>query len=415
MNHANISHTVRRGRGIVALALGLTAVVAARAAGQANAPLALPEATFMSAGGRFSSAAVELRSEATIYGDEVRLKQIARWSDADAAALQPLAELIVSRIDAGTAYRVLTVDEVRTVLTEAGVNQATLRFTGVTSCRVTRSDVAFDENAALRAWVRPDAPAPVEDIEGLTIVDPIHAAKPQAAKAAATRNLSVATSDDAGVRNLRSMLVDDVASRLQVDRNDLQVDFKPADERVLNLSEPQFRFTIDPRRVRELGTVAWDVTILTQAGQHKASITATAQAWQEQVIVDKPIAAKQVIREGDVVRQRVLASESAPDTLVTLSQVVGQQATRNLPAGALLTARLVQAVPLVRAGQLVSVTLGQGGIRIKTVARAAESGTFGQTIKVKNETTRDVYDVRITGPQAGVVGDGAADEVAIAG
>ena len=379
----------------------------------APAPLALPATTFMIDAGRMVTATVELRSEATIYGQEIRLKQVARWSDADNALMQPLGELILARAEADRPFRSLTVEQVQTVLRDAGINLATLRFTGATSCRVARSDVRFDEAAAMMAWAKPNEPVAAESTDDLVMVAREETERPQATVEVGRTDLSRET-DDFGPRSLQAILLADVASRLNLDRNDLQLTFKPADEKVLNLAEPQFRFTIDPRRVRALGTVVWDVTILTEGGQHKTTIQADAKAWQDQVIVDRPIASRQVIRAEDVITRRVLSDETPPDTLVSLPQIVGQQATRNLPAGALMTARLVQAVPLVKAGQLVSVTLGQGGVRIKTVARAAESGTFGQTIKVKNETTKDVYDVKITGPQTGVVGDLGSEDVALA-
>jgi flagella basal body P-ring formation protein FlgA len=47
----------------------------------------------------------------------------------------------------------------------------------------------------------------------------------------------------------------------------------------------------------------------------------------------------------------------------------------------------------------VTVSLSQGSVQIKTVAKALEAGTYGQTIRVKNETTRDTFQVILTGPQ----------------
>ena len=44
---------------------------------------------------------------------------------------------------------------------------------------------------------------------------------------------------------------------------------------------------------------------------------------------------------------------------------------------------------LVKSGQLVSVTLTQGAIQAKSVARAMEQGTIGQTIRVRNEATNN--------------------------
>ena len=50
------------------------------------------------------------------------------------------------------------------------------------------------------------------------------------------------------------------------------------------------------------------------------------------------------------------------------------------------------------------MTLARGGVRIKTVARALEAGSYGQTIKVKNEATKDTFQVVLTGPPEGTLG-----------
>ena len=67
--------------------------------------------------------------------------------------------------------------------------------------------------------------------------------------------------------------------------------------------------------------------------------------------------------------------------------------------GAAFTARGVEAMPLVKTGQLVTVTLTRGGLQLTTVARALEAGTMGQCIKLKNESTKDNFEATVTGPQ----------------
>ena len=82
-------------------------------------------------------------------------------------------------------------------------------------------------------------------------------------------------------------------------------------------------------------------------------------------------------------------SDRLPDEpLLTIEQAVGQQAARDLKPGTILTARMVDPVQLIKTGQFVTITLSQGNIRVKTVVRAMESGSYGQTVRVKNESTR---------------------------
>ena len=47
-------------------------------------------------------AIVELRSEAAIAGEDVRLRQVCRWADSDATAMTPLSDLTIAHLK-GTA------------------------------------------------------------------------------------------------------------------------------------------------------------------------------------------------------------------------------------------------------------------------------------------------------------------------
>ncbi len=382
---------------------------------------------FVPADGAPASATLELRAEASVIGQEVRLKQICRWSDADASALAPVAELVLMRFDEKTPFRSISIDEIKGILHDAGVNLAVLRFAGATSCTVGRSDVEFDEGAALQQWIdarqpadKPTAAAELTPAAAETApaTQPSGPAPTQAAAAAAAtlppgRTPPAADGSEAPAKpfhTLRELLVADLATRLNLPADTLQVDFSIQDEKVLNLVEPHFRFDIEARRARNLGNVAWDVTILADGSTQKKSIQATARAWQQQVIVMTPIAFKQIIREEDLVQRRALVDKVVEEPLLSIAQAAGQQASRDLRPGTLMTARMVDAVPQVRVGQFVTVTLQRGGVQLKSVAKALEPGAFGQTIRVKNESTREIFQVTVTGPQAARMGDPPADQ-----
>jgi flagella basal body P-ring formation protein FlgA len=190
-----------------------------------------------------------------------------------------------------------------------------------------------------------------------------------------------------------------VADRLNLPVDSLQMAFKPLDEKVLNLCEPHFKFQIEPTRVRNLGTVEWDVTIITANGNQEVTLSANARAWESQAVLMKPLAYHQLIQETDITEKRALVEILPDNPLVTKAQAAGTQASRDLKPGTVLDARMLDPVQLVRMGEFVTITVANGGVSIKTVARSMEAGSLGQTIKVKNETTRDIYDVVITGPQ----------------
>ena len=372
----------------------------------APAPQA-PEEKFVPGTARFAAGAtLELRPEARVTGAEVRLKQVCRWSETDREVFEPLADIVLFRLDDKTPFLAIGAPQIRQTLRDAGANLAVIKFAGPTTCTVSRGDLAFNEGDALQKWAdAAQAKASGKATPGVSDTDERVPATAPAANAVADG--SVARPSEGPVKTLRSLLAADLASRLGLPVEQLELRFNPRDEKVLKLAEPVFTFHIEPKRTKNLGSVVWEVTLTTADGGADAqtvTIAGSARAWQHQVVLTKPLTFKQVIRAEDVTDRRTLIDHLPDDVLLEKEQIVGQQAARDLKPGTVITAKLVDAVPLVKPGQFVTITLDRGGIRVKTVARAMEGGSYGQTVRVKNEATKDIYEVVLTGPQEGTLG-----------
>jgi flagella basal body P-ring formation protein FlgA len=343
------------------------------------------------------SGTLEMLKAAEIPGAEIRVRQVVRWSEADSASFSSIADLVIDRFDGSADNRKLSLEELRSTLIGAGVNLGLVRFSGANTCLLSHADVLApavptDDRTVIQQWI-----------------DQKNKAAAEAAPSTQPSDLAVNGSDvgdpeSSPYHTLRDLLIIDLAQRLNLPVDQLQLNFDPTDRNMLNLSEPAFRFDLQPRRVRDLGRVSWDVTVVTGTKEHTVSISADARAWQRQLVVEKAANYKQIIRDSDISERRVLVDHLSDDQLLTRDQIVGQQAARDVKPGTVLTAKLVDPVPLARNGQYVTVTLNEGGLQVRTVAKAMESGSFGQTIKVKSEQTQEVYDVTLTGPQQGTMG-----------
>ena len=404
-----------------------------------GAEIAAPEAPverFVAGSHLGAGATLELRGEATITGGQVKLKQVCRWSDSDAATFASVADLIVARVSDNSPFRAISLDEIRSTLHDAGLNLGLIRFVGPVSCTISRSDAEFDPEKALWQWANAahaeDGAAKVsEETETREGNDTQTSDKRQglqtehgtkrrenvnmgmgeavlsSAPLPASERLGAGASSnesESPVRSLRALLTRDLAVRLGIPEDQLQITFNPQDEKLLSFSGPLFKFNIEPRRARNLGEVAWEVLVVGAAGSHKSSVMARARAWQKQVVVAKPLAYHQVIQAEDVMERRLLAEQLPDEPLLAMDQVIGQEAARDLRDGTVLTARTIDAVPLVKSGQLVTITLQVGSVQVKSVGRAMEAGSYGQAIRVRNDTTRDVFEVVMTAPQQGTMG-----------
>jgi flagella basal body P-ring formation protein FlgA len=345
---------------------------------------------------------LELRHDAVVTGPQVKLREICRWSEDQSASFLPIADLVIDKLDSQRPKKIL-LTSLRQTLQDAGVDQGLIQFTGSTSCLVSAADsetnTPADDRTALNQWIDQSTKKAGEPVAAPTSNLP--SAK-LAADPATVIGSEVNSSDS--FHTLRDLLLTDLSQRLNLPVDQMQMTVDPKDANLMNLSEPTFHFELEPQRVRDLGRVSWDVSILTGRSTQKVTISGEARAWEAQLIVARPASAKQVLRDEDVTERRALIDHIDDDPVLTRAQIVGQEASRDLRPGTVMTSRMVESVPLAKVGQYVSVKLTHGGIQVQTVAKAMEAGCFGQTIKVRNEETNAVFAVTLTGPQTGVMG-----------
>lgn len=78
--------------------------------------------------------------------------------------------------------------------------------------------------------------------------------------------------------------------------------------------------------------------------------------------------------------------------------IMGSCTARSLPAGDFLRTSDLKPIPVVRAGDLVELTLQRGTVLVSVPGTARQEGPLGKVIPVRNELTNRLINARITGP-----------------
>ena len=130
-------------------------------------------------------------------------------------------------------------------------------------------------------------------------------------------------------------------------------------------------------------------------------------------LVRPALVARRSINQGAVIRPQevelVPLTFSRTDKLGIddTAQVIGQQAKRFISAGSLIDCSMIESVPLVTRGQLVTLTSVAGAVRVVTTAKALEDGLLGETIAVRAADDKRVeFDAVVVGPGAVDIGYG---------
>lgn len=115
-------------------------------------------------------------------------------------------------------------------------------------------------------------------------------------------------------------------------------------------------------------------------------------------VLDHAVAKGDLLAAGDFVNQDMPAAQAhgAP----RLKEIVGMEAARSLPAGALVRTSDVIRPQLVRRGEPVTIALRDGGLSITTAGRALGSGAAGDFVRIVSLSTNRTLDAVVEGTGA---------------
>lgn len=162
-----------------------------------------------------------------------------------------------------------------------------------------------------------------------------------------------------------------------------------------------YRITQKPNDTRP-GKKQVTAAILQEGKEHgQLKMSGELHLFGTVVNTTKRLSRNDIITGDDLVAKRQDISMLDAGLIQDPKQAVGQKLKISLPAGAILHAQNLDAPPLVNRGEMVTIMAKSKAIRITTPGEAKNSGALGETIRVKNLTSRREIQARILA--AGVV------------
>ncbi len=326
---------------------------------------------------------VRLWPSASVVDDTVKLSDLCELTGFDLEIEQALTDLSIADAPPTGGRRLIHIDMIRAAIAASGANMATLALHGATQCTVSRPSV------------------PPRGSNRRSNLPALNTAPPTSAQNTALLPTGVRPEAETNhAATLRQAIIDYFDTEFERYHGKSQVIFDRVSEHVLGLSGPEYRFRIQHRRGSPLGLTSIEVDILTDD-----RVVQTVPMVVQVSMMRKVVAARRSVNQGATVRTSdvhlVPMTVTRLDKLGhdNLAMVVGQRAKRYLPVGTLIEPEMLEAVPLVQRGELVSLASVVGGIRITTTGKAAETGLLGDVIKVRAANDRRVeYDATVVGP-----------------
>jgi len=334
-----------------------------------------------------SASSIRLWPTALVVGDSIRLDDVCELSGFSADVGEKLSGLLVSGSPAAGGSRVVSIDLVRSVVAMSGTNMARLTIGGAMSCDVSRPSMI--------------APARSE-----TNRQRGGSHFPRSKTGSGPDRGSASDSP----RTLRGAVIDFCNARVSRYGGTADVTFGRTADRLLELAEPEYTF-----KVRSTGTLAVGLVPLEVSVFANKRMVQTVPMVVQVMMNRSVLVARRTINQGasigSVDLERVELSFNRADAvgMADASQAIGQRARRVITAGMAIQSDMLEPVPVVRRGQLVTLTSVSGSIHIVTTGKAGADGLVGDLIKVRSVEDRKVeYDAVVTSPGHVQIGGGSA-------
>jgi flagella basal body P-ring formation protein FlgA len=353
--HANPVRTLSLAGWIVATIGVVTPVAVAQdafagdASAAQSAPLVIPT----------ESETLRLRPAAHVVGDVIRASDVLDLSQAGDELRAACGRIVIENAR-GPATVEIAFDRVADALAQSGVNLGRVMISGAAACRV---DV-----------LPADKPAVGESDAADSTTEPAR---------------STASSIAADDRSLAAAVRRAVQEEFGQARGAIEIAFERGSGDFLDLSSPQFDFSVRSGSRGQLGLREFKVRI-SQDGrvQRTVSVFGRVRLLRQVVVAAKPLNIGAYIRP-DAIRLAPRLFENAADLgIADEKEVIGQRVDRFVAAGEMLTRGDVKPVDLVQRSRPVTVT-SDGSVALRLTGTALQSGSFGDRVRVRLGSARD--------------------------
>lgn len=328
-----------------------------------------------------AAADIRLREEVVVAEATVYLRDVA---ELEGEAAQQFADVVVATFANEQRELAVTMPQVRALLeARSEMNWAMVRLRGYGKCTVYRTAMEKVDDAVAAASVKKEVPV---------------AASPVLA------NPRVPVSVEAPL-TLRERAIAYLREFAGGEPADLVITFEGGGLELLDQPAIHGRWEFEPATAAKLGRIPLTLRRYDEADAVVESHRVVAHVARRMLVAVtvRSMTRGQLFTHNDVEIREVHVSDHRVTPVTELSQVIGQTCAGLKHANSIIDVRDIAPAVLVKRGDKVTVRSMAGPLVVRMVGQAMESGARDEVIRVRNDSSRQEFLARVTGPQQVVV------------
>lgn len=183
-----------------------------------------------------------------------------------------------------------------------------------------------------------------------------------------------------------------IRGRAGADPEDISIRVNPVDP--IALPQGKVTYEVTPRRQEDYrGATSLSLAFMVDGRlEKKIWVTAQVDVREGVVVSNRALQRNAIITEEDVRLEKMNVSELPADVITDDRAVIGMKAKRTIEPNTPMRTAFVEAPPLVKRGDLVTIVAESDTLKITTQGVVTESGRRGDLVRVINAASRqEVY------------------------
>ena len=316
----------------------------------------------------------------------IRLGDLATVSGIDARTAEGLANLVILP-DIKESRGVRAEAVLMAVVAQIGPGKVAdgLQVSGSATCEVKVGEQTDTRN------LKPD----IQHVKPETVA--VKAEKPAAAGATDTKVADGPT--------LAKLAIAELQQNLGVGPEDLRVNFTSVNPLLDQATPAGKHWVFRPLTRTFLGTVQFEAQLVDGVRVvQKTSVQMQVLKREPVLIATAPLSRGDVVNKSHFRVDEAWMDRQIPTLFQAEKDAVGLEALRPVAVGSTLDQRDFRPVEMAARGESLSVLFMQGNLKVQMKGVAQQSGKLHDSIQVKDDTTREIYQATLIGKRLAVVG-----------
>ncbi|MEK7263951.1 MAG: flagellar basal body P-ring formation chaperone FlgA [Bacteroidota bacterium] len=198
-------------------------------------------------------------------------------------------------------------------------------------------------------------------------------------------------------QEIRKIVEDFIFQQITLDRNNVIVEFRNITSEIQLQTEQQITPSVLlDKNIALRGNVTLPVEFRSNSRVEKrVLVSVKIRTFENTCTPSRQILKGEILKDEDILEQKIETTDNREQFFSDKNECIGLRAKRTLQIGSTISRDMLEALPILLRGQIVTVYVQNGGVTVTVRGEVQKDGSIGEVITVKLERSHERVKVKV--------------------